>query len=266
MHKNKHYTKISLYGYVFALMIFSSLCARAQQDTTSIVYDTLFYNESKWQADEDIEKSYLEPMAPTDKSEVKKRSIKKEEVEKIRKEDAFWYINKTFQKKEIPQPTESFLSKLNRQKWFQILLWLLVVGGFIVILFWFLSSSQIYLFSKRQRAAEAEKEEFITVSIFDIDYETEIHKAISQKNYRLGIRLLYLQVLKNLSEKGLIQYKQEKTNREYLNQVYQTRYYNEFFKLTRYFEYVWYGKQEVTEGRWQSIQNDFINFRQLLPA
>ena len=63
-----------------------------------------------------------------------------------------------------------------------------------------------------------------------------------------------------MSEKNIIQYKQDKTNIDYLMQLHTTKHYTNFFRITRNYEYSWYGKFEVSEEAYRIIRNDFDHF------
>jgi hypothetical protein len=63
-----------------------------------------------------------------------------------------------------------------------------------------------------------------------------------------------------MAEKNIIQYKQDRTNLDYLLQLHPTVYYNNFFRITRNYEYSWYGKFEVREGAYKMIRSDFDQF------
>jgi hypothetical protein len=96
--------------------------------------------------------------------------------------------------------------------------------------------------------------------IFAINYQKEIDKAAAAKNYRLAIRLMFLRLLKTMSEQNVIQYKQDRTNFDYLTQLMNTRLYNDFFRITRNYEYVWYGKLSVSDETYAVIKKDFDQF------
>ena len=103
-------------------------------------------------------------------------------------------------------------------------------------------------------------EDEITEDIFAINYQKEIDKAAAQGNYRLAIRLMFLRLLKNMSEKSIIRYKQDKTNLDYLLELHPTNYYTRFFRITRNYEYSWYGQFNVSEDAYKIIRNDFDQF------
>jgi len=96
--------------------------------------------------------------------------------------------------------------------------------------------------------------------IFDINYQIEIDKATAQNNYRLAVRLMFLRLLKSLSERNIIQYKQDKTNLDYLMQLHPTSFYKDFLRITRNYEYSWYGKFEVSDKAYDIIKGEFDHF------
>ena len=150
--------------------------------------------------------------------------------------------------------------------WVNSLVWFIIIGSFIAVLVWYLASSNISLFRKRSAAISLEEDEVLTEDIFEIRYEKEIQAAIASQNYRLAIRLMYLRTLRELSDRQLIQYTQEKTNSAYLYQLYNTKYYKNFFQLTREFEYTWYGKFQLSPEAFGLVERDFNDFKQQLSS
>lgn len=187
------------------------------------------------------------------------RTLPAVRVKQLQEDDDFWYANASVEK-EKPKSTP-----VTRRSWFQAILWIIIIGGFAAFLMWWLAGSNVGLFRRgKATIAEEPAEEEISDDIFGIHYSREIEKATQAGNYRLAIRLLFLRLLKNLSEKNIIQYKQDKTNLDYLSQLNSTRYYPGFFRITRNYEYSWYGKFEVKEEAYHVIRKDFDNFEQQL--
>ncbi len=182
-------------------------------------------------------------------------------VQELQQEDAFWYANKEFKKKNEREPAGkkgwgNFLST----QWFHTLTWLIIIGGFVAVLIWYLASVNVRLFQKRSVALKETSEGEVSENIFDINYQKEIESAIREKNYRLAIRLLFLRALKSMANKDIIRYKQEQTNLDYLVQLHNTGYYKDFFRLTRHYEYAWYGQFDVSSNSFTIIQKEFENF------
>lgn len=176
-------------------------------------------------------------------------------VKRMQNDDAFWYANETFQKKEPQKLNVGFLNTTI----FQTLLWLIIIGGFATFLIMYLYNSNAGLFRKSNSIAtgEADRE---TTDIFSINYQKEIDKAVSKSDYRLAIRLMFLRLLKNLSDRNIIQYKQDNTNFDYLLQLQPTGMYADFFRITRNYEYSWYGQFEVDKDKFDVIKKDFDHF------
>jgi hypothetical protein len=194
------------------------------------------------------------------------RTVPDSLVKVLKNDEDFWYANVAPLKKKQPKTKDNLPTGLPfyRQPWFKTLLWIIIIGAFVAVMAWYLAVSNVFLFRKAApgiiNASNVEEHN----DIFSINYENEISKALSTKNYRLTIRLLYLQTLKILAEKGFIQYKAEKTNSDYLWQLHGTSYYNDFFRLTRDFDYTWYGKFEVSEAAFETIYKDFTTFKNRL--
>lgn len=206
---------------------------------------------------------HFEQVTLADKSIITTRNVDDSAVSAMRRDDNFWYVNEAPKKEEPPKKSPSALNELAKKEWFRNLLWFIVVGGFIAVLIWFIISSDIQLFKKQSVAIiKPEEDDLINQSIFDINYDQEVQKAIAGQNFRLAIRLLYLQTLKRLSEENIINYKQERTNSDYLLQLFNTQYYKDFFRLTRHFEYAWYGQFPVAQTSFEVIKTEFSNFKQ----
>lgn len=211
--------------------------------------------------------NHFDLLEPSDKAHITTRHVDDSIVNQIRNDDNFWYVNEAPQKEEIKkqqrEKSSSWLNELAKKEWFRNLLWVLVVGGFIAVLIWFIMSSDIQLFKKESPAiSKHEEDDLVNQSIFDINYDQEIQKAIAAQNFRQAIRLLYLQTLKRLSEENIINYKQERTNSDYVMQLFNTSYYKDFFRLTRHFEYAWYGQFPVAPASFEVIKTDFYSFKQ----
>ncbi len=192
---------------------------------------------------------------------VEARTVPQEKVEALQKSDDYWYANLQPKKKEVKLRKKGLLD----QEWFWKLLWILALSGFIAVVIWYLASSNISLFRKKSKAvAEGGEEEAVTDDIFSINYDKEIRKAEEAANYRLAVRLWYLRTLKELAGRSIINYRAEKPNGDYLNALYGGPHYHDFFRLTRGFEYTWYGQFPLSEDHYKTMQTEFLNFKNSL--
>lgn len=195
------------------------------------------------------------------------RQVPPSGIERLKDDDDFWYANADREKKKKEQPSKSFPESVRNKPWFKTLVWLLIGGAFVVIIILFLSSSNITLFRKKTAAVQEKgEEEGFGQDIFSMDHEREISRAEAQGDLRRAIRHLYLRTLKELAEKELIQYRDESTDSDYLRQLAQTGYYRDFGRLTRHFQYAWYGKFAVAPPLYKMVGEDFANFKNRLAA
>lgn len=226
------------------------------QETDTVVMDEVVVDD---ETEEEESSGYFNPVTEEDRTLVKERQVSKSALENLRKDTDFWYVEKE-RKKPKAKEQPSFFLWLFGQRWFGIAMWTIVIAGFVGVIVWFLLASDVRLFRKKP-VPIANQEDDIDEDIFEINYEMAISKAIAVGDYRLAVRLMYLQLLKELSQRTLIQYKQGRTNSEYMSQLFGTVHYPLFSRLTRQFEYVWYGKFPVSPAAFEAAQKDHANLK-----
>jgi hypothetical protein len=88
-------------------------------------------------------------------------------------------------------------------------------------------------------------------------HEEELHeqlnKYLQNKEYRNALRIQYLMILKELIEKGLIKWKNEKTNYHYQNEINGSPYFEEFHFAVYVFEKAWYGLYDVKQHDYEKV-------------
>lgn len=199
---------------------------------------------------------------------IEERNVPADVVKRLREDKAFWYMDSTsslHRKVEKNEQNDVQYVPVGRRSWFQGLLWFVIIAGFAVFLGIYLSGSSIGLFRKKNKLqASPEEPGFIPEDIFAINYQREIEKAVAEGNYRLAVRLHFLRLLKDMSDRNLIRYKQDKTNFDYLTELASTSHYSQFFRATRNYEYSWYGLFPVSNDAYRTIKKDFDTLEQQL--
>ena len=138
-----------------------------------------------------------------------------------------------------------------------ILFWILAIALFGYIVFkMFLSNASFFSGNRKNISADIKTEAEENTS----DPDAMIRNAIKNRNYRLAVRYLYLQTLIRLSEKKFIRVNSNKTNYEYVREVRNQKFANEFASLTLKYEYVWYGEYAVDEKLFEQIHYSFTQF------
>lgn len=239
-------------------------------DDVGTSYDALTFLVAKW-------------LQETGMDSLQLRRLPDSVLRRLRNDPDFWYADSVFKKDTVARdnrqsstskPDSSSVTpkkkrtsstpivrKADRGMRMDTLLWIIIIGGGLLLIFFLLASRNVNLFSKKKKtiegAIDAEEE---NTDIFAIKYISEIDRAAMAGNYRLAIRLMFLRLLKAMAETNIIQYKHDRTNYDYLMQVSSTKHYNEFFRLTRNYEYAWYGKFPVSPEAYDIIKNDFDSF------
>ena len=201
-----------------------------------------------------------------DSSLIQWRKVPDSIISVLKNDEAFWYANKDMQKKKEEKPASdswldrflfSILRLLASPVLFELIK-LIVIGGLILIIVLFFVQNKMSIFrSSKGPAISHSQAEGEVDNIFDTDLKAEIVKAEQKENYRLAIRLSYLHLLKSFSQNGFIDYKKDATNLDYLTQLYTQPYYKDFFKVTRAYEYAWYGEVNVSKAQYESVKEEF---------
>ena len=97
-------------------------------------------------------------------------------------------------------------------------------------------------------------------NIHEADLEDFARHALDKKDYKLAIRLYFLQILKHLSSNNFIKWKRDKTNKEYVREMSGNNLFREFRTISRLFERVWYSDVEVKEHQFNLIRPRFLDF------
>jgi hypothetical protein len=134
---------------------------------------------------------------------------------------------------------------------------LLIVG--LVLLILFFMRQQGFRFSRRKGDLELPDVEAETIAA--TAYEKLIQEAISGARFRQAVRLLHLQALHLLSERQLITLSKDKTNTDYLRVLSKTQWYQPFARLTRDYEYIWYGEVAVNAEQFALVHGRFREFQ-----
>ncbi len=93
--------------------------------------------------------------------------------------------------------------------------------------------------------------------IESINLDQYIKEALTQKNYRLAIRYMYLQTLKKLSWKHIIEWHYDKTNTDYYYEITNKSLKDNFKQVSYLYDYIWYGEFPLDESGFNSAKKDF---------
>lgn len=198
------------------------------------------------------------------------RTVEDEELDYYRKHPAYDYTERKKEKKRndfseretgLLKILGSFLERfggLIRR----VLFWG-IIGLAVVTILYFVLKVQFSNFRK-PASTKLGGIEFSEVEddIHQIDFETQLKKALAEENYRKAVRLLYLQSLKLLTDVGRIDWQPEKTNYDYMHELGRSPLVSDFERLTLRYNYIVYGEFPVNLGIYQDTEQVFRQFQQ----
>jgi len=197
----------------------------------------------------------------------KLRMFSEKEKKKLKSDEDFWYANTDFKKEEEQEQTGErygWLEKLFRflgNPTVHTILWVLMIlillGGFII----YLNNNRAAFFGSRGRKISplAGMKE-LSDNIFEIDFDTHIGTAVQEGNYRMATRLLFLRLLRNMNNQGVLAYQIDKTNMDYLFELKGSDHFKDFAVAARNYEYIWYGKFDLTPEQFGHLKGSFEKF------
>jgi len=125
----------------------------------------------------------------------------------------------------------------------------------------------------RKRAREEEEEDKIDFE--DIEEEVLVAKGVSltllqraenSGQFDVAVRLLYIQLLKELQDGGLIKYRRDFSNRDYQNQLRASEFLPDFREVTADYERFWYGKYFIERLGYRLVHRKFITLNAAIKA
>ncbi len=240
----------------------------AYADTTiKHIYDTsqYFFN---WKANSN---------QPYVKTKIIQRNLIDNDVKALKSNKDFWYIpavekiearlktdtayRDSLLKASMHDINNNVQKDFRLQPWVHFLTWFIIIGIFLGAIIYFLSQQKISFFMRQSTSSNNYVNDETNDNIFQLSYNDLLRKAEQEQNYRVAVRLFFLQTLKVLSETNHIKYQPDYTNFHYLQQLHQSNLYNDFAALTRNYEYIWYGKFELQQELYKSIKNNFLMFQ-----
>lgn len=140
--------------------------------------------------------------------------------------------------------------------------------GFVLLILILLAVIQLFilkkpLFPKRITPAATIRTEELEDDVNPEQLEeTELQRLLREAkevgNYRIVLRVWYLQTLKELIQQDKIVWKKYKTNSDYLVELRSEPFLGDFKMFTLLYETVWYGDLEMDQEIYESIEPELI--------
>jgi hypothetical protein len=168
--------------------------------------------------------------------------------------------DRRYNSKTTPQKSSSTSSNwtpnLVGLSWVGWLLIFLLGAGIVGVIVYAIMNSQ----TSSHKKINLDDDEFDNVSPAEIpltELQKKLKESIEKADYRGAIRIYYLFILRDLSQKEWIHWEREKTNMHYLREMNGKSEFDDFNKSISYFEVIWYGKRDIDFDQFKSIQPNF---------
>ncbi len=137
----------------------------------------------------------------------------------------------------------------------------IVVIAFLIFILvrYLMSKDGNFLFGRKNRKINIRTQD-LEENIHEINFPQTILQLEQQHDYRSAIRYHFLFALKKLSDKNLIQWNPEKTNRDYLRELKNENLREDFRRIAYVYDYIWYGEFDTEEKEYQYYKTYFNKF------
>lgn len=270
MNQFKNKILLTLILFVFAVIVIKAQNNNSIKAQTGISDSTNLTNIIVDSLPDLISKTNLIKNIKYDSSDINIRSVDSSKIKSYLREKDFSYF-------EDPEFTMTLWERLknwiNKQfaklldldsegtAW-EIFQYILIAFAVIAIIFGLYKSELKGLFFSNPKNRVKSSE--VIEDIHSINFEELIEAAIKNKNYRYAIRLNYLRTLKILSDKEIINWKIDKTNRDYFSEIKQSTLKIKFENITLDFESIWYGGIEVNQNDYNELLVNYSDVSSLL--
>jgi len=250
-------------GYlIWFLLLFSIPGLYAQETDSSAEEADEYWDE---ESDDDEDASEVSTYPPLDPREVwKKNGYDSERVEIKRFDEKKWKEivgNTNYQEKEEEEEEKKDRPSLSFNLPIPPIVLKIIFYAFVLsvigyLLFVLLKNTSLKKKLKVENAPVDPAEQVADIKELEVD--RLLQEALAAGNYPLAIRICFLGLLKKLDEDGLIIWKKDKTNRDYLMELFHKQHhFDEVRRLTLVYEEVWYGDHNFSLNTYQQIITSF---------
>ncbi|MBN2681295.1 MAG: hypothetical protein JXR58_02195 [Bacteroidales bacterium] len=135
----------------------------------------------------------------------------------------------------------------------QLFLYILL-GVWLFIALYYIIRKNLLAPKKKEINNKKFSVETIEENLHETDLDQFLRFALKENDFRLATRILFLMIIKKLSENQLINYKPDKTNRQYLRELKNFKFVDNFSRITNIYEHCWYGNVNVNEKNYAEIE------------
>jgi hypothetical protein len=249
---------------IFCFILATDLQAQDETDYSDTMYaesdfttDTISYDEFNETTEAQQEPEWRNrPYNPSGRDT---QNLSRKKWERL-KEELDWSERKKKKKKieEKESPLQPKVPEIGMisAKWLKVLLFA-ILGGVILYLLYRLLAGRWQQNKNNSLKIEQLLEEGMEEAAMQSDLDRWLAQAEAIPDYRLSTRILFLQLLKTLRDNNQIAWRREKTNRDYLLELFNQPHYQEIADLTRQYEKIWYGEYTLERTAYLELKLRF---------
>lgn len=183
---------------------------------------------------------------------------KKEEAEDDKPDDKSWWESDLYKNWDF-----------NLSSTTSIIILILLLAGLGFLIFRILGDVEM------RKRTKGNKEEEDKIDLNDLKEEQLVAQGVSLSlleraeqagQYDIAVRLLYIQLLKELQDGGLIKYRRDFSNRDYQQQLRNSAFLADFREVTVDYERYWYGKYPIERLGYRLVHRKFITLHAAIQA
>lgn len=200
----------------------------------------------------------------------KKEDIKRYDKEYYEKVTKGVDYTENIKEREIKEPKIPNINIPNLGNWAVVgeLLKIIAIITLVLVLAYFIYRIFEENFGGANKAIKKYKSvliENLEQHIHEVDLHQFLNEALKNNNFKLAVRIYYLITIKQLSDSKLINWKKQKTNGEYVSELFGSNYFPDFKDNTLIFERIWYGDIEIDKQRYENVAGKYQQFLNKLP-
>jgi hypothetical protein len=241
-------------------------------DTTAVALDSVLYADSvNYYYDpgnDEAKETLSEQNTPKDSTPLVVRTASKDVIDKLKEDSALDYNTDSPAVWSVWDRFTRWLGDLinslffwsDTTDWGQVFTFIFVA---IVLSFVILKLLKVDALKMFYGATQTNASKYVVLeeNIHEMDFDKLIQEALRKKEFRLAIRLTFLQSLKILADHQHIYWEPGKTNHDYLNELKVTSLKSGFAQLNYYFEYAWYGNFTISQETFNQVKDIYTKWK-----
>lgn len=248
---------------IYFVLASTTLLAQADEEINLDLADTVLFNSdsSYYQSGEEINS-----LAPDQLNATKEYRATSLELKKF--DSAKWkeivgdadFVEKKKEEEKIERKRSSVSVPWNSM-WLKVIAYVAIIILCMVVIFYVIQGTK---FSRTIRSVDRPSDPDLPVeNIETLDMQRLVDDALHRGELPLVIRYYYLGLLKRLNSSGKIIWKKDKTNLDYLTELFAKGfYYKEVRTLTLAYEMIWYGERAIQRTDFDRLISEFQDIHQ----